>query len=94
MENPEKMTEKRVELVIDRMVAQLIKDLEKVEEENRVNSNNLERMCEAFNHLAKAEYHILRALLKIKDVDHKMYIYTKNEDFYKKAQDDFKKKNL
>jgi hypothetical protein len=73
------LNEKRLELVIEKLIQQLITDLNVIEDRNRITNANFDYMAEVFNSLSKAEHHIVSAISWSKGVNPSKYIYSKHD---------------
>jgi hypothetical protein len=91
MENELKITQKRLELLIDKATTTIIKDLETINNTNFINKDNLENFANCYNHLAKADYHILKALAYAKGIDPQKYAADSTTVFFNTMLDLFKK---
>lgn len=69
-----KLTEKKLELALEKLIQQLLIDLNTIEDRNRIDDSNFNYMAEVFNSLAKAEYHIVHALTWSKGVNPQKYV--------------------
>lgn len=56
------LKEKKLELNLEKLINQLIQDLNHLEEDNRVDASNYDYMKEVYISLANAEYYIISAL--------------------------------
>lgn len=86
-----KITEKKTELALSRIIDLLIKDLNSIEEKNFVTASNMENVAQAFNALAKAEYHILHAVNWINGVNPKKSNYIQAKDIFDEIKKVIKK---
>lgn len=81
--------EKKLELDLEKLVNQLISDLNQIEESNKIDKSNYEYMEEVYNYLSRAEYFIVAALTYSKGFKIKSLI--KSDESIKDFLNKFKK---
>jgi hypothetical protein len=75
------LDEKRLELAIEKLIQQLIMDLNVIEDRNRITNNNFDYMAEVLDALTKAEHYIVSALSWTRGIDPSKYAHNKNNLF-------------
>lgn len=91
MQNESEITEKRLELLIEKVTTTIIRDLESINNSNFIDKSNMQDFINCYNHLAKADYHIIKALSYAKGIDPQKYVVESTTEFFNKMLEAFKK---